>query len=344
MFKTTGQTGTKILLDAMSKDKVHLARFVLDALDGEIVDSTAGGAQTPLISSVLLPDSQTRSARVCVCVCVCQPFTARQTPGVFLLSSGVLALPAVLAEQEGENLSGLSDNPDKAIFAVRENGTTCLMVEFAAKFLVPYDVLALNGIDLITEQASFTLPRGAEIEGKCGSTDSEIHISWKNNAYILRIYFSKEFREKGIEVWKINKIQFVYDTSETTHFINAYNPGKHTASTHKLSALVTPAGRSYVCTAQQTVTLISSDHQKGITFSMYDIQIQPFDIASDFIFSAPYKCITDQREHLEEILPLILGLILGLIIIITLTIYHFHLKLTANQPQLPRDRSMYKNM
>lgn len=54
----------------------------------------------------------------------------------------------VLAEQEGENLSGLSNNPDKAIFAVRENGTTCLMVEFAVKFLVPYDVLALNGIDV----------------------------------------------------------------------------------------------------------------------------------------------------------------------------------------------------
>ncbi|MEQ2170688.1 hypothetical protein GOODEAATRI_002853 [Goodea atripinnis] len=44
----------------MSKDKVHLARFVLDALDGEIVDSTADGAQTPLISSILLPDDQTR--------------------------------------------------------------------------------------------------------------------------------------------------------------------------------------------------------------------------------------------------------------------------------------------
>lgn len=60
----------------------------------------------------------------------------------------MLALSVVLAEQEGENLSGLSNNPDKAIFAVRENGTTCLMVEFAVKFLVPYDVLALNGIDV----------------------------------------------------------------------------------------------------------------------------------------------------------------------------------------------------
>uniref|UniRef100_A0A3Q2E730 Uncharacterized protein n=1 Tax=Cyprinodon variegatus TaxID=28743 RepID=A0A3Q2E730_CYPVA len=60
MLKASEQTGTKILLDAMSKDKIHLARFVLDALDGEIVDSKAGGAQTPLICSVLLPDSQTR--------------------------------------------------------------------------------------------------------------------------------------------------------------------------------------------------------------------------------------------------------------------------------------------
>ncbi|XP_032398889.1 lysosome-associated membrane glycoprotein 5 isoform X2 [Etheostoma spectabile] len=266
------------------------------------------------------------------------------TESARLLLFGVLALSVVLAEQEGENLSGLSDNPDKAIFAVRENGTTCLMVEFAVRFLVPYDVLALNGIDLITEQAAFTLPRGAEIEGKCGSTESEIQITWKNKAYTLRIYFDTEFRDKGIEVWKISRIQFVYDTSETSHFTNAYNPGKHTANTHHLVALVTPFGRSYACSAQQTFTLISSDHQKGVTISMYDTQIQPFDIASDFIFSEPYKCITDQRERLEETLPLILGFILALIIVITLTIYHFHLKLTANQPQLPRDRSMYKNM
>uniref|UniRef100_A0A3B4AM17 Lysosome-associated membrane glycoprotein 5 n=1 Tax=Periophthalmus magnuspinnatus TaxID=409849 RepID=A0A3B4AM17_9GOBI len=244
----------------------------------------------------------------------------------------------------GENLSGLSNNPDKSIFAVRENSTTCLMVEFAVKFLVPYDVLALNGIDLITEQASFTLPRSAEIEGKCGSADSEIHISWKNKEFTLRIYFSKEFRDKGLEVWKINKVQFVYDTSETAHFINAYNPGKHTASSHRLSALVTPAGRSYVCAAQQTLTLISSDHQKGVTVSMYDVQIQPFDITSDFVFSEPYKCITDQRERLEETLPIVLGVILGLIIVITLAIYHFHLKLSTPVPQLPRDRSLYKNM
>ncbi|XP_039637373.1 inversin-A-like [Perca fluviatilis] len=58
--KSAGQTGTKILLEAMAKDKVHLARFVLDALDGEIVDSKTEDAQTPLISSILLPDSQTR--------------------------------------------------------------------------------------------------------------------------------------------------------------------------------------------------------------------------------------------------------------------------------------------
>lgn len=60
---------------------------------------------------------------------------------------------------------------------------------------------------------------------------------------------------------------------------------------------------------------------------------------------AAYKCMTDQREQLEQTLPLVLGLILGLIIVITISVYHFHLKLTAQQqPQLPRDRSLYKNM
>lgn len=53
-----------------------------------------------------------------------------------------------MAEQEVENLSGLSPNPDKDIFVVRENGTTCLMAEFAVRFVIPYDVLALNGIDV----------------------------------------------------------------------------------------------------------------------------------------------------------------------------------------------------
>lgn len=33
----------------------------------------------------------------------------------------------------------------------------------------------------------------------------------------------QEFPDKGTEVWKISKVQFIYDTSETSHFINAYN-------------------------------------------------------------------------------------------------------------------------
>ena len=74
--------------------------------------------------------------------------------------AGLLFRPMVLAEQEGENLSGLSTNPDKGIFAVRENGTTCLMVEFAVRLTVPFDVLALNGIDVRNSQMLFFLRGG----------------------------------------------------------------------------------------------------------------------------------------------------------------------------------------
>lgn len=59
--KSDSKTDTKILLDAISKDKMHLARFILDALDGKIVDSKSDGELTPLISSVFLPDSRARA-------------------------------------------------------------------------------------------------------------------------------------------------------------------------------------------------------------------------------------------------------------------------------------------
>lgn len=58
------------------------------------------------------------------------------------------AMAQTVAEQEVENLSGLSTSPGKDIFVVRENGTTCLMAEFAAKFIVPYDVWANNYVDV----------------------------------------------------------------------------------------------------------------------------------------------------------------------------------------------------
>uniref|UniRef100_A0A8B9SBA1 Lysosome-associated membrane glycoprotein 5 n=1 Tax=Apteryx owenii TaxID=8824 RepID=A0A8B9SBA1_APTOW len=229
--------------------------------------------------------------------------------------------------QEVENLSGLSPNPEKDIFVVRENRTTCLMAEFAAKFIVPYDVWASNYVDLITEQAEIPLSRGAEMRGKCGTNESELEISWLDRAYS-----------------PLARTQFAYDTAERTYFKDAVSPGKHTASSHRLSALVTPAGKSYECQAQQTISLVSSDHQKSVELLLSEVRIQPFDISADFVFSEEHKCPVDQREQLEETLPLILGLILGLVIVITLCVYHIHHKLTANQVQIPRDRSQYKHM
>ncbi|XP_007109137.1 lysosome-associated membrane glycoprotein 5 isoform X2 [Physeter macrocephalus] len=209
----------------------------------------------------------------------------------------------IMAEQEVENLSGLSTNPEKDIFVVRENGTTCLMAEFAAKFIVPYDVWASNYVD-----ESHNTSNGPEA------------------------------------TWRLSKVQFVYDSSEKTHFKEAISAGKHTANSHHLSALVTPAGKSYECQAQQTISLASSDPQKTVTMILSAVHIQPFDIISDFVFSEEHKCPVDEREQLEETLPLILGLILGLVIVVTLVIYHLHHKMTANQVQIPRDRSQYKHM
>ncbi|KAF3824673.1 hypothetical protein GH733_010007 [Mirounga leonina] len=267
----------------------------------------------------------------------------------------------ITAEQEVENLSGLSTNPEKDIFVVRENGTTCLMAEFAAKFIVPYDVWASNYVDLITEQADISLTRGAEVKGRCGHNESELQVFWVDRAYALKMLFVKvtpsgarrrcclrkpwgrvtraspaqqesHNASKGPEAtWRLSKVQFVYDSSEKTHFKDAVSAGKHTANSHHLSALVTPAGKSYECQAQQSISLASSDPQKTVTMLLSAVHIQPFDIISDFVFSEEHKCPVDEREQLEETLPLILGLILGLVIVVTLAIYHIHHKMTANQ-------------
>lgn len=55
-------SGARALLDAMSNDQLHLARFLLDAQDGRLADVWAGrGAHTPLTSAALLPEPAARA-------------------------------------------------------------------------------------------------------------------------------------------------------------------------------------------------------------------------------------------------------------------------------------------
>lgn len=53
-------SGTKTFLEAMHGGKVHLARFILDALDGRIINSKTENSRTPLIFAVCLQDPGTR--------------------------------------------------------------------------------------------------------------------------------------------------------------------------------------------------------------------------------------------------------------------------------------------
>ncbi|XP_073528342.1 lysosome-associated membrane glycoprotein 5 [Phyllobates terribilis] len=268
--------------------------------------------------------------------------------GLHLLLLLTYIISPSMAEQEVENLSGLSANLDKNIFAIRENGTTCLMAEFSAKIVVPYEVPSSNEVDWNLEDATIQLPRDTEIRGKCWNNESELHLTWLDKAYTLKLFFIKDGQDStksNDRSWKLNKIQFIYDLSDRTNFKNGARPGKHTASRHHLSLMVTPLGMSYECEAPEKVSLTSTDQKKTVILYLSEVHLQPFDIKSDFVYSEEYKCLTDQRKQLEETLPLILGLILGLAIVIILAVYHVHHKMTAaNQVQIPRDRSLYKHM
>ncbi|KAM4541453.1 uncharacterized protein ankrd63 [Fundulus diaphanus] len=54
-------SGTKTFLDAMHGGKVHLARFILDALDGRIINSKTENSRTPLMYAVCLQEPGTRT-------------------------------------------------------------------------------------------------------------------------------------------------------------------------------------------------------------------------------------------------------------------------------------------
>ncbi|XP_058471179.1 inversin-A [Solea solea] len=49
-------SGTKTFLEAMHSGKVHLARFILDALDGRIINSKTENSRTPLMYAICLQD------------------------------------------------------------------------------------------------------------------------------------------------------------------------------------------------------------------------------------------------------------------------------------------------
>lgn len=53
-------SGTKTFLDAMHGGKVHLARFILDALDGRIINSKTENSRTPLMFAACLQDPVSR--------------------------------------------------------------------------------------------------------------------------------------------------------------------------------------------------------------------------------------------------------------------------------------------
>ncbi|CAL9686385.1 unnamed protein product [Knipowitschia caucasica] len=54
-------SGTKTFLDAMHGGKVHLARFILDALDGRIINSKTENSRTPLMHAACLQDPSSRA-------------------------------------------------------------------------------------------------------------------------------------------------------------------------------------------------------------------------------------------------------------------------------------------
>lgn len=133
--KTDSATDTKILLDAISKDKIHLARFILDALDGKIVDSKTEGAHTPLISSVFLLDSHARSKFMNLLVQrganVNQQDESGRTALSYACEKGYLDAVKMLVRNNAD--PEMTDNWGNTALMYAAAAGHCLVVEFLVK-------------------------------------------------------------------------------------------------------------------------------------------------------------------------------------------------------------------
>uniref|UniRef100_UPI00358FC1CA lysosome-associated membrane glycoprotein 5 n=1 Tax=Myxine glutinosa TaxID=7769 RepID=UPI00358FC1CA len=295
------------------------------------------------------------SAQVPAVVCphprCCLPGPVPHLLCVVRIMCGARTYCAVLAPTVADE-SGPSTREDAGI-SLEDNGTTCLTAKFAIKFLVPYDVWASNFVDLVTEEATITMPKNVNIRGNCAESNTsqkpELILSWHKESYILNFQFDTEIsqykkKKKQQKFWKITKISFTYDTSDTTHFKEAINAGTFTASTGAQAVLFhAPLGYSYSCTSQEVFSLASNDDHKLVKLKMSESMLQPYTTDQDSNFGPKWKCAMDQQENLEEALPLVLGLLLGLLIVVMIGAYHIRRRNAVTSiPQ--EERAAYKEM
>lgn len=188
--------------------------------------------------------------------------------------------------------------PERGTYSVKNgNGTVCLLAQMGLQLNVSYFSVSQN--KTVQELINLT-PDLTNSSGSCEASSASLVLTQERSTMLTFMFSlnstSKKYHLSGITV-------LANLTDATAPF---------TASNTSLDYLRSTLGRSYMCNAEQTLTVVP-------TFSLntFRLQVQPFAVTTNQ-FATAEECQMDQDQML---IPIIVGAALAGLVLIVLIAY-----------------------
>ncbi|XP_077094208.1 lysosome-associated membrane glycoprotein 1a [Siphateles boraxobius] len=187
--------------------------------------------------------------------------------------------------------------PDRGNYSVTNgNGTVCLMALMGLQLNVTHFSKSLN--QSVSEVMNLQ-PNRTRASGSCGVTVASLTLTQDQTD--LTLTFTLNSTTQKFRLSAVNVSAFWSDMTD-----------RFEASNVSLDLLQCSVGRSYMCSAEQTLAVVPS-----FSINTFSLQLQPFNVTQNR-FSAAEECHVDRENML---IPIIVGAALAGLVLIVLIAY-----------------------
>ncbi|XP_074470918.1 lysosome-associated membrane glycoprotein 1a [Sebastes fasciatus] len=188
--------------------------------------------------------------------------------------------------------------PERGTYSVNNsNGTVCLLAQMGLQLNVSYFSVSQN--KTVQELVNLT-PNLTSSSGSCEASSASLVLTQERSTTLSFTFTLNSTSNK----YHLSGITLLANWSDAT--------APFSASNTSLDYLRSTLGRSYMCNAQQTLTVVP-------TFSLntFRLQVQPFEVTTNQ-FATAEECQMDQDQML---IPIIVGAALAGLVLIVLIAY-----------------------
>eukprot|EP00058_Branchiostoma_floridae_P024907 XP_002610397.1 hypothetical protein BRAFLDRAFT_72393 [Branchiostoma floridae] len=202
------------------------------------------------------------------------------------------------------------DQPPQGHFEVKDTkGHVCLLANLSLQFKVNY-----TKTDRKKNTGVFDLPKTAKATGFCGSDNSSLTLTFRDDAFNVTFDFFKDKAVKGNGVGRFNASTIeIWYTELPSVFPGTKSPDsrRHVRS-NTLNIFSADADKSYKCNADVDITVT-----KDVSILASHVQIQPFGVKSGQ-FSSAEECSEDAGSNA---VPVIIGVVVGVFVLAVFVAY-----------------------